>query len=58
MIAILVILFILLAAMAAFLYVIEVHLTLKKEYEDKQWMNNDEFDYGHDVRYDNEIDNF
>lgn len=57
MIATFVFLFILIAAILAFLYVAAVHAILKKEYESKNWMDNSEYDYGHDVRY-NEEDNF
>lgn len=34
------------------LYVMNAHRKLKNEFKDKQWMDNSEFDYGHDVRYD------
>ena len=47
-----VILFILFAA--AFLglvYVAYVHVSLKSEFKDKEWMDNSEYDYGHNVNY-------
>jgi hypothetical protein len=56
--AILIVLLLLLFAAMGFIYVIFVHLTLKKEYEDKNWMDDDEFDYGHDIKHYNETDNF
>jgi len=48
--AILIILLIM--AVLGILYVIHIHRTIKKEFNDKKWMDNSEFDYGHDVRYD------
>ena len=35
-----------------FLMVQSVHLTLKDEFKEKEWMDNSEFDYGHNVRHD------
>ena len=52
MMSILIILLLLSIAVIGFLYVIWVHLALKNEFEEKQWLDNSEFDYGHDVRYD------
>ena len=49
--SILIILLLLMAAVAGLLYASIVHLTLKKEFEDKEWMDNAEYDYGHDVHY-------
>jgi uncharacterized membrane protein YjgN (DUF898 family) len=51
MMSILIILLLLSIAVIGFLYVIWVHLTLKNEFKEKQWLDNSEFDYGHDVRY-------
>ena len=55
MMAILIILLLLFMAAIGFIYVAFVHITLKKEYKqeckEKKWMDNSEFDYGHDVRY-------
>ena len=56
MIAILIVLFLLFIAAIGIIYVVFVHITLKREYEqeckEKKWVDNSEFDYGHDVRYD------
>lgn len=52
MMAILIILFLLFMAVIGLLSVVFIHLTIKKNYKDKKWMDNSEFDYGHDVRYD------
>lgn len=51
-IAMLFIILLLIGAVIGFSYVISVHKTLTKEFEEKKWMDNSEFDYGHDVRYD------
>lgn len=42
MIAAFVIIFILMAAMSAFIYVASVHLSLKREYEEEEWMDTDQ----------------
>lgn len=52
MIALLIILFLLFMAVIGLLYVVFIQLTLKKNFKDEKWMDNSEFDYGHDVRYD------
>ena len=52
MMAILIILFLLIMGILRILYVVHVHLTIKREFKEKKWMDNSEFDYGHDVRYD------
>ena len=52
MMAILIILFLLIVGILGILYVAHVHLTIKREFKEKKWMDNSEFDYGHDVRYD------
>lgn len=51
MITILIIMFLLILAALGILYVIHVHLTIKNEFKDKKWMDNSEYDYGHDVHY-------
>ena len=51
-IAMLFIILLLIGAVIGFSYVISVHKALTKEFEEKKWMDNSEFDYGHDVRYD------
>lgn len=38
-------------------YVIAIHKQLKEEFKQKNWMDNSEYDYGHDVRYDNSENN-
>ena len=49
--AILIIMLLLIVAVLGLLYVIHMHLTIKTEFKDKEWMDNSEFDYGHDVPY-------
>lgn len=49
--AILIVLILLIMAIIGFLYVISVHHSLTKEFKDKEWMDNSEYDYGHDVHY-------
>lgn len=51
-VALLFILFLLIMGILGILYVVHVHLTIKREFNEKKWMDNSEFDYGHDVRYD------
>lgn len=51
-VALLFILFLLIIGIWGILYVVHVHHTIKKEFNDRKWMDNSEFDYGHDVRYD------
>ena len=50
--AILIVLLLILFSIMGFLMVLFVHLSLKDEFKEKEWMDNSEFDYGHDVRYD------
>lgn len=50
--ALLIILFLLATGIVGILCGVHVHYTIKREFNDKQWMDNSEFDYGHDVRYD------
>lgn len=47
--AILIIMLLLILAALGILYVIHVHLTIKNEFKEKKWMDNSEYDYGHDV---------
>lgn len=49
--AILIIMLLLILAALGILYVIHVHLTIKNEFKDKKWMDNSEYDYGHNVHY-------
>ena len=51
-VALLFILLLLIMGILGILYVVHVHLTIKREFKEKKWMDNSEFDYGHDVRYD------
>lgn len=51
--AILIIMLLLIMAILGFLYVIHIHLTIKKEFKKNDWMDNSEYDYGHDVRHNN-----
>ncbi len=51
--AILIVLLLAIFSMIGFLVVLFTHITLKDEFKDKTWMDNSEFDYGHDVHYDN-----
>lgn len=55
MMAFLVILFLLIMGISGILYVVHVHLTIKREFKEKKWMDNSEFDYGHDVHYQENI---
>ena len=50
--ALLIILFLLATGIVGILCVVHVHHTIKREFKEKKWMDNSEFDYGHDVRYD------
>lgn len=56
MIAILIILFLFFMAAIGILYVAFVHITLKRGYDqqckDDKWVDNSEFDYGHNVNHD------
>lgn len=51
MMAFLVILLLFLVGLAGVLFAIRIHLTLKEEFRKKQWMDNSEYEYGHDVHY-------
>ena len=57
MAAILIIFSLLFIGAMGFLFVIFIHLSIKKNSEEGEWLDNGEYDYGHDVRY-NETDNF
>ena len=48
------ILFLLIMGILGILCVVHVHHTIKRKFNEKKWMDNSEFDYGHDVRYDYE----
>ena len=50
--AILIVLLLIIFSIMGFLMVLSVHLTLKDEFKEKEWMDNSEFDYGHNVRQD------
>ena len=50
--AILIVLLLIIFSIMGFLMVLSVHLTLKDEFKGKEWMDNSEFDYGHNVRHD------
>lgn len=51
MASILIVLCLLLIAALGMLYVAYVHLTLEEEFKDKEWMDNSEYDYGHNVHH-------
>ena len=50
--AILIVLLLIIFSIMGFLMVLFVHLSLKDEFKEKEWMDNSEFDYGHNVRHD------
>lgn len=50
--AILIVLLLILFSIMGFLMVLFVHLSLKDEFKEKEWMDNSEFDYGHNVPHD------
>ena len=50
--AILIVLLLIIFSIMGFLMVLSVHLTLKDEFKEKEWMDNSEFDYGYNVRHD------
>ena len=50
--AIFIVLLLIIFSIMGFLMVLSVHLTLKEEFKEKEWMDNSEFDYGHNVRHD------
>ena len=50
--AVLIVLLLILFSIMGFLMVLFVHLSLKDEFKEKEWMDNSEFDYGHNVRHD------
>ena len=56
MLSILFIIFAIIVAIAGLLYASFVYYTLNKEFEKKEWMYNSEYDYGHDVRYNEDND--
>lgn len=55
MMAFLVILFLSLVGLAGVLFVIHIHLSLKRDFKEKQWIDNSEYEYGHDVHYQENI---
>lgn len=50
--ALIIVLLLILFSIMGFLMVLFVHLSLKDEFKEKEWMDNSEFDYGHNVRHD------
>ena len=50
--AILIVLLLIIFSIMGFLMVLFVHLSLKDEFKEKEWMDNSEYDYGHNVRHD------
>lgn len=49
--ALIIVLLLIMLSIIGIIYVAYVHFTLKKEYEEKQYVDNSEFDYGHNVRH-------
>lgn len=59
MILIVIVIFLLvLLAISGLLYASFVHKTLTKEFKEKEWMDNSEYDYGHDVHHNNDVNIF
>lgn len=52
--SILIIFTLLMIAIAGVLYVSIIHYNLKNELEEKDWMENSEYDYGHNINYNEE----
>ena len=58
MMSILIVFSLLLIVIVGFSYAWFVHQTIKKEFEEKNWMDNSEYDYGHNVRHTDDDSNF
>lgn len=52
---IVVIILLLLMAILGFFYAGFIHICLKREFKDKELLDNSEYDFGHDVQYKEDI---